>query len=343
MDMRRLADEIVGGRRLERGEDLSFFVSCPLEQLREGADSLRRHFVGEQVDLCTILSGRSGRCGEDCKFCAQSVHHHTDCRVYPLLDEETIVGQAKANEAEGVSRFSVVDSGHGPSAEELEQLLQVFRRLHRECGIELCCSLGFMSREQFRRLREAGVVCVHNNIETSRRYFPQICTTHSFDDKLDNIRRAQMEGLHVCSGGIIGMGEGWEDRMDMALTLSGLGIRSVPLNTLVPIPGTPLEHMPRLSEEEILRTVALFRYILPEADIRLAGGRVLMRDNGRPAFTGGANASITGNMLTTCGATIAEDMAMLRALGRDVTPDWKRPETERRYQTARAAGGSSIV
>ena len=195
--------------------------------------------------------------------------------------------------------------------------------------IELCCSLGFMTEEQFHRLHMAGVTGVHCNIETSRRFFPQICTTHKFDDKIANIKRAQAEGMAVCSGGIIGMGEDWEDRIDMALTLKELGIESIPINSLMPIKGTALEDRPRLTEEEILRTVAVFRYINPEADIRLAGGRALMSENGKEAFVSGASASITGNMLTTSGSTIKSDMAMLKALGRDTTPDWERPEDER--------------
>ena len=148
-------------------------------------------------------------------------------------------------------------------------------------------------------------------------------------EKIENIRRAQQEGMRICSGGIIGMGESWEDRIDLALELAGLGIFSIPINSLMPIPGTPLQDLPRLSEEEILRTIAIFRYIDPEADIRLAGGRALMRNNGRETFTSGASASITGNMLTTSGSTIASDKAMLKELGRDTTPVWMRPDGQR--------------
>lgn len=323
-----LAAQIISGRRLTRKDDLRQFVTCDLDQLKEGADRIREVFCGNKVDLCTIISGRSGRCSENCKFCAQSAFHHTSCEIYDFMDEEEIIAQARANQEEGVDRFSIVDSGKGPTPEDFEKIIHVFTRMHRELKIDLCCSLGFLTQEQFHRLREAGVTSVHNNIETSRRYFPHICTTHTFDDKIANIRRAQAEDLCVCSGGIIGMGENWDDRIDMAVTLSELGIESIPINSLMPIPGTALEHLPRLTEDEIVRTIAMFRFINPEANIRLAGGRSLMADNGFQTFKAGASASITGNMLTTCGSTIKSDKAMLESLGRDTTPDWSGAEAE---------------
>ncbi|MBO5551437.1 MAG: biotin synthase BioB, partial [Lachnospiraceae bacterium] len=309
--------------------DPGFLIKADLEELKKGADKIRASLCGNKVDLCTIISGRSGRCSENCKFCAQSAFHHTDCAEYGLLSSDEIFEQARANEEEGVDRFSIVDSGYGPSPEDFEKIISILERMRDDLEIELCCSLGFLTGEQFHRLHMAGVTGVHCNIETSRRFFPQICTTHKFDDKIANIRRAQAEGMAVCSGGIIGMGEDWEDRIDMAMTLYELGIRSIPVNSLMPIKGTVLEDRPRLTEDEILRTVAIFRYINPEADIRLAGGRALMSENGREAFVSGASASITGNMLTTSGSTIKSDMAMLRSLGRDTTPDWKRPAEER--------------
>lgn len=329
MKLEALADEIIAGRRLRSAEEAKPLLTAELTELTSAADKIRSALCGEKVDLCTIISGRSGRCSENCKFCAQSAHHHTDCEEYDLLPAETIVSQAAANEAEGVDRFSIVDSGYGPSAEEFERIIEIFTRMKKELQIELCCSLGFLTEEQFHRLHLAGVTGVHCNIETSRRFFPQVCTTHTFDDKLANIRRVQAEGMAVCSGGIIGMGEDWDDRVDMALTLAELKVESIPINSLMPIKGTALESQPRLTEEEILRTIAIFRFLNPTADIRLAGGRALMRENGKAAFSAGASASITGNMLTTSGSTIRSDLAMLKELGRDTKPDWKRPEEER--------------
>ena len=329
MNIKELTEEILAGKRLKRGEDLSFFKDCDLAELRSGADRIRAAYSGDKVDLCSIISGRGGKCGENCKFCAQSAHNHTSCDVFDFKDEDEIVAMARSNQEEGVDRFAIVDSGYGPSDADFEKIIKVVERMHKELKIELCCSLGFMTSEQFHRLHVAGITGIHNNIETSRRFFQHICTTHTFDDKIANIKRAQAEGLAVCSGGIIGMGEDWDDRIDMALTLSELHIKSIPVNSLMPIKGTPLENLPRLSEDDILRTIAIFRFINPEADIRLAGGRALMADNGKCTFSSGASASITGNMLTTSGSTIKQDRAMLADLGRDITPDWERPEEER--------------
>jgi biotin synthase len=318
MDIKKLADEIINGRRLGREDDLNFFINCDLSQLCEGADRIRKAFCEDIVDLCTIINGKSGHCSEDCKYCAQSAHHHTSCEVYEFLDTDEIVNTALANEAEGVDRFSIVTSGRNLSEADFEKALTAYKAMKEQCKLSLCASHGFLSQEQFHRLHEAGVESYHSNIETSRRFFPEICTTHSFDEKIENIKRAKAEGFCVCSGGIIGMGETWEDRIDMAVTLAELGITSIPVNALMPIPGTPLEHLETLSEEDILRTIALFRYINPDANIRLAAGRALLENNGEPAFSCGASATITGNMLTTSGSTIASDRKMLKQLGRQI-------------------------
>ena len=210
------------------------------------------------------------------------------------------------------------------SDDEIEELASKIRKMKEE-GTHLCCSIGFLTKKQALMLKEAGLDRINHNLNTSRSNYPNICTTHTFEDKLEVIRRAQAAGLSVCSGGIIGMGETWEDRLDMAVSLAELGIDSIPINALMPIPGTPLEHLPRLTEQDILRTIAFFRYINPEANIRLAAGRALLTNDGETAFRAGASATITGNMLTTAAcATIRSDRSMLASLGRDVTPAyWK--------------------
>ena len=316
MDLNKLTNEIIEGRRLTSKDHLEFLKNVSLESLSAEADRLRKHFSGDTVDLCSIISGKSGRCTEDCKYCAQSAFNHTGCDGYDLLDYDTIYEKASSDMAEGVNRFAIVYSGWGPTDEEFEKLIDIYTRLSKALPISLCASLGFLTTEQFQRLYAAGVRRYHNNIETSRRFFPDICTTHLFEDKLENIRRAQSAGLVVCSGGIIGMGETMDDRIDMALTLSELGIRSIPINVLIPIRNTPLENLPILSEEEILRTVSIFKFINPEADIRLAAGRRLISGNGEAAYKSGASAAITGNMLTTTGSTIKNDTALLKNIGR---------------------------
>ena len=310
-----IAREIIGGRRLSRKEDLTFLLEEDIDSLCRGADEIRKKCCGETVELCSIINGRSGRCGENCKFCAQSACHFAEIEEYPFLEPEVILEDCLRHEEKGVQRYSVVTAGRALSGDEMEKALRAYRSMKLNCNIELCASHGLLSQEDFEKLREAGVTRYHANIETSRRNFPNICTTHTYDDKLEVIRRAQKAGLSVCSGGIIGMGETWEDRIDMAFSLRELGIRSIPINILQPIPGTPLEDMEPLSEEEILRTIAIFRYINPEADVRLAAGRNRMEHSGQRVFCSGANAAITGDMLTTSGNKIADDIEMLASMG----------------------------
>ena len=316
--LNELAEDIIHGKRFGRTDDLSFFKTCALNELTAAADKIRAHFRGSNVDLCTIINGRSGRCGENCKFCAQSAHNHTSCEAYDFLDEEKIIAEAKANQDEGVNRFAIVTAGRALSGEDFEKAIHVYERMNKELSINLCTSMGFITREQFKRLRKAGVTSYHHNIETSRRNFPNICTSHTYDMKIETIKIAQEEGFCVCSGGIIGMGETFEDRIDMALSLHELNIRSIPINALMAIPGTPFENLVPLSEDEILRTLAVFRFINPEANIRLAAGRKLLSENGKKAFEAGCSATITGNMLTTSGSTIKGDIEMLTEMGRTI-------------------------
>ena len=303
------------------------FLTCSLKELCEGADRIREHFIGDKVDLCSIINGRSGKCPEDCKYCAQSAHNHTKCEIYDFLPEEKIVDACKLNESEGVDRFSIVTAGRALSGEEFEKAIHAYETMHAECKIDLCASMGFLNAEQLHRLHEAGVTSYHHNIETSRRNFPNICTTHTYEQKIETLKLVKEEGMCACSGGIIGMSETWEDRLDMAISLAEIGIDSIPINALMPIEGTPLENQPQLTEDEILRTIAFFRYINPEANIRLAAGRALLTNDGELAFQSGASATITGNMLTTAAcATIRSDKQMLKDLGRDVTPDYLKAE-----------------
>ena len=320
MNIEGLTERVIDGYRIKRedSELIELLKSAELEELLKGADIVREKYSGDRIDLCSIIAGKSGNCGENCKFCAQSAFNHTSCDVHPLLDYDEIYKVARSNEEEGVNRFAIVNSGRGPSDEDLEKLIMIYKRLSEELNISLCASLGFLTQEQFDRLYAAGVRRYHNNIETSRGYFDKICTSHSFDDKVENIKRAKKAGLEVCSGGIIGMGEDIDDRIEMAFDLQELEISSIPINTLIPIKGTMLEGVKQLTEAEILRTVAIFRYINPEADIRLAAGRGLMENEGEKAFVGGANSAITGNMLTTSGATIRSDMVLVKSMGRTV-------------------------
>ena len=319
MDFIKLSEEITAGKRLHRGDDMSAFVTGALEEHLTGADMIRKALCGNRIDLCSIINGRSGRCSENCKFCAQSANHCTGIENYDFLDEETILNECRHNAERGVHRFSIVTAGRTLNGKDFEKAVSAYKRMNSECSIELCGSHGLLTSEQFIELKNAGVKRYHCNLETSRRNFPNICTTHTYDDKIACIKRAMAAGLEVCSGGIIGMGETWEDRIDMAFELAELGVRSVPINALMPIKGTAFSELKQLPAEDILRTVAIFRYILPKADIRLAAGRGIIEECGKKAFLSGANSTITGDMLTTTGSSISSDIAMLTEMGFDLS------------------------
>ena len=307
-------EKILSGGEIDRpgAEEL---LKAPLEELCEAANEIREKLNGNTLDTCSILNGKSGLCTENCKYCAQARGHKTGVEEYPLLTVDRIVEEGLQTAEAGVDRFSVVTSGVRVSDAEVDILCRAYAKIHEQSDIQLCASHGLINYEQFLRLKEAGITRIHNNLETSRRFFPRVCTTHTYDDKIETIRAAQKAGLEICSGGIIGMGEEMSDRLDMAFELRDLGVESIPVNVLMAIPGTPLQDQPLLPEPEILRTIALFRLINPTANIRLAGGRNSMTDCGRLALHAGANASITGNMLTTSGNTVEEDFEMFTKAG----------------------------
>lgn len=312
-----LKQKIFDGEQITKQEAIELYEQ-PLSELCRNADEIRRHFCSNGFDICTIINGKSGHCSENCRFCAQSAHNHTDAAEYPLLSTEEIVEQAKINDKQGVLRYSIVTSGKRLPDAEVDKMCEAVREIKKQTGISVCISFGLLNEEQYRKLKDAGVSRVHNNLETSRRNFPNICTTHTFDDKLNAIRAAQAAGLSICSGGIMGLGETPEDRIDMTLTLRELGIKSVPVNMLNPIPGTPMEQNKKLTSDDMRRIVAVYRFILPDASIRLAGGRGLLEDKGKGCFLSGANAAISGDMLTTAGITVKTDMELLTKLGYEV-------------------------
>ncbi len=310
-----IAEDIIAGKRLGREDDLSFLFDGDIDQLCSAANHIREELLGNHVNLCSIVNGKSGRCSEDCKYCAQSAHNHTQIEEYPFLSVDELMESCRENTNAGVHRFSIVTAGRALQGEEFERELEAFRRMSRTYDIELCASNGLLTKEQFETLKEAGVSRYHENIETSRRNFPNICTTHTLDEKIRCLKDAKEAGLQVCSGGIIGMGETWEDRVEMALLLREIGVDSIPINALMPIKGTPYEGMEPLTEEEIKRTFVIFRFLNPEAELRIAAGRILLKDSGRELFESGVNATITGNMLTTSGNNIEEDQKMLKEMG----------------------------
>lgn len=312
--LKELTQEIIKGKLITEEEACSL-INEDLEPLCHAANEIRKHFCKDGFDICTIINGKSGRCSENCKYCAQSSFYTTEVDTYPLVDTETLVKDASYNASKGVLRYSIVTSGKRLSDSEIDTVCKSIEAIHKSVDIQTCISAGLLDEEAFRKLKQAGISRVHNNLETSKRYFPSVCSTHSFDDKIKAIKAAKKAGLNVCSGGIMGLGETMEDRISMAFTLRELDVHSVPINLLNPIKGTPYEHLPILSNDEMRRIVAIFRFILPNASIRLAGGRGLLEDKGLSCFLSGANAAISGDMLTTQGISIDTDMELLNQLG----------------------------
>ncbi|EHN13320.1 biotin synthase BioB [Clostridium sporogenes] len=286
--------------------------------LAVAANEIRESLCGNKFDLCTIINGKSGRCQENCKYCAQSAHFNTDIIEYNILHSNKIINSAISNYNKGVHRFSVVTSGRALNNNEVDTLCKTYSKLKETCPIGLCASHGLLKYEDLKRLKDFGVMRYHNNLETSRKFFTKICSTHTYDDKIETIKNAKKAGLEICSGGIIGLGETMEDRIDMAFTLRGLSIESVPVNILNPIKGTPLENQEILSYEEVIKTLAIFRFILPTVQIRLAGGRALLGDKGKKALMSGVNGAISEDMLTTLGIETSEDIKMIKNLGFEV-------------------------
>lgn len=315
-----LADKVLAGEEITK-QEAEFLINVSDEDtmlLLAMADKIRQKYAGNEVDCCAILNGRSGKCSENCKFCAQSAHYNTGVKEYPLLSEEEIFAAAEKAKAAGAVRFSVVTSGRGQSkADDFDNICRVLKRIKTELGIEVCASLGILTLEQAKKLKEVGVTRYHSNLETAGSYFPDICTTHTYEDKFVTIKNAQAAGLRVCSGGILGLGETPQQRVEMAFTLKELGIDSVPLNLLTPIPGTPFANNAPITPLEILRTFAVYRFILPHAQIRTAGGReVNLRDLQALALNGGASGIMIGGYLTTAGRGTEKDLQMLSDLGR---------------------------
>lgn len=319
-NLQELTADILGGYLITAEEALELLRHAETDALCNAADRVRRHFMGDRVDTCSIMNARSGRCSEDCKWCSQSAHHQTKIEVYPLTETAEALRHARDNHDKGVGRFSLVTSGRTMTDTQVEKCAEIYRAIAAECegfrGGMLCASMGLLNKEQLRKLKDSGVGSYHCNIETAPSHFPKLCTTHSLAEKRRTIAWAKEVGLKICSGGIIGMGETPEQRVEMAFTLREMEVASIPVNVLNPIPGTPLENTPPLSDDEILRTFAMFRLINPGVYIRFAGGRTLLKPEIQErALRSGVNAAIVGDLLTTIGSGVAEDKEMFARCG----------------------------
>lgn len=313
------SDKVLSGTPISRDDAIALFdiPDSEVMHLFALANSIRAR-LGNTVDLCSISNARCGMCGEDCSFCAQSIHHNTNIATHPLLEEEELVNLAHLMQESGAGRFCIVTSGGDVDGQDFQDILKIIRRIKKETQLSVCASLGSLSREKAEALKDAGVSRIHHNLETSESYFGNVCTTHTYTDRLDTVRIALATGFDVCCGGIIGMGESVADRVDMAFDIKGLDVDSVPINILVPVEGTQLEGITQIRPLDVLKTIAIFRLIMPDKTIRVAGGREAnLRDIQALALMAGANGLIIGNYLTTEGRTPESDLTMIKDLGMD--------------------------
>lgn len=324
-ELNQLVERILKGGAIAREEAIALAEiegESDILMLCEAADRIRQACCGNTVDLCSIVNVKSGNCSENCSFCAQSSHHPgQESPIYGLKSQAEILAQAKSAEAAGAKRFCLVSQGRGPKysspkSKEFEQILTTVRAIIAQTSIKPCCALGEVTPEQAQALREAGVTRYNHNLETSENFFPEIVTTHQWRDRVATIKNLKAAGIQACTGGIMGMGESWEDRVDLALALRDLEVESVPINLLNPRQGTPLGDAPKLDPYSALKAIAIFRLILPQQILRYAGGReAVMGELQHLGLQAGINAMLVGHYLTTLGQPPEQDRAMLKSLG----------------------------
>ncbi|AQT69043.1 Biotin synthase [Anaerohalosphaera lusitana] len=314
-----LAGKVLTGELLDQNECRMLLdeAESDYDDLLYWANRIRQANFGNKVKMCSIVPARLGGCDQDCAFCAQSVRYNTNIdKRAKLLSDEEILAAARNARDNGVRSFGIVYSGRAITDEELDRVIELAKIIKNDYGLQLCGSLGTISAEQAKLLADAGFSRYNHNVETSRSHFPNIVTTHKFDDRVKTIKNAISAGLGVCGGGLFGLGETQADRIEMAIELRDLGVDMVPMNFLHPIEGTPMGDNEPMQPREILTTVALYRFILPKASLKVAGGRKLnLRTLQSWIFQAGATSIITGDYLTTAGSSVSEDVQMLKDLG----------------------------
>ncbi len=314
----QIAEEVLTGQTIDRGRIEYLFSLGPenFEDLLYWANQIRQRFFANKVKVCSIVPGRLGGCNQDCKFCAQSARYETSFKETKTLTDEQILDAAKKAKQKGVPNFGIVYSGKSITEKELQRLEKLIAKIKNVIGVGVCASLGIIDCNQAARLAKAGVSRYNHNLETSRNNFKNIVTTHEYDTRVETIKAAKQAGLGICAGGVFGIGETDTDRIDMAIELRQLGVDMIPMNFLHPIAGTPLADMPTMQPSQILRLIALYRFILPKVDIKVAGGRVLnLRDMQSWMFRAGATAILSGDYLTTAGRAVEDDLQMIKDLG----------------------------
>ncbi|TRX64269.1 biotin synthase BioB [Carboxylicivirga sp. M1479] len=313
--IQEIKQRILNGGSISKDEAITLLNFEDKEQLYALADDIRCEFKGDFLEMCSIMNAKSGKCTQNCSWCSQSMFHNTNVEEYELVDLKEAEELAEENAQKGVYRFSLVTSGRAISNKNLDQLCGVYKNIKQKTPIHLCASMGLLNRSQLDKLYASGVRHYHCNIETAPSYFKEVCTSHTIEDKIRTIKQAREAGMGVCSGGIIGMGESMEQRIEMALTLRELEIESIPINVLMPVEGTRLANVEPLTDEEVLSTFALFRLINPTAHIRLAGGRNLINHIQDKALKAGVSAALVGDYLTTIGTNINQDKDAFSSAG----------------------------
>jgi len=297
--------------------EIKEILKLPVEELILKANIVRKKALKDKIELCSIMNAKSGMCSEDCKFCTQSSHYNTSVNIYSLKSKDEIIEESKKASINGVKRFSIVTSGNKLTKEELNIIAKSIEYIRNKLDILPCASLGAIDKKDLCMLKNAGLVRYHHNLETSERYYPYIVSTHKYEQRINTIRLAKDIGLEVCSGGIFGIGETWDDCIDMALCLKDLNIDAVPLNFLVKIKGTPLENEPKISVLDALKIISIFRIILVDKDIKIIAGReTILKDFQGMMFFSGANGIMMGGYLTTQGRLVKEDWDLINNMRR---------------------------
>lgn len=319
--LKTIEEKVLEGNGITWDEalNLSKLKGDDIKALLDLANRVREKNAGNRIDLCSIMAAKVGRCSENCKFCSQSAHHSCNINVYDLISDADVSKRIEEIENSGAHRFCLVTSGEKLTDKEFERILKIYDLLNRKTDLSLCASLGALDANRAYALKQAGVKMYHHNVETSRSYFSKICTTHTYDDRINTIKAAKKADLKICCGGIISMGESMVNRLEMAFEIKELDVDSIPINILTPIKGTPLQDIKLLSHDEILKSIALFRLIMPHKVIRLAGGKENgLGEDEKKAYIGGINGALVGNYLTTSRRRVEDGLNMFRQIGYEI-------------------------
>lgn len=301
--------------KLSKDELLKFY-NMDLNELLK----ISSKYVKDTVEFCSIVNARNGKCSQNCKYCAQSSHYCTNIESYPLIPTEDVIQAAEESKANKADRFAVVTSGKTPDEEDFEKVIDMIKAVNGVDGIKSCASIGILNEEQAKQLADAGLKRFHHNINTSESYYPQVCTTHTWQDRLKTCRLVKKYGMELCCGVILGMGESIEQRIEMAMELAEIQPESIPINILMPIPQTPFEnYLDKIDEENVLRTLAVFKIANPNSVLRFCGGRMrLSQENQEKALCTCVEGILIGNYLTTVGKSPKEDIETVKKLGKNI-------------------------